>query len=77
MFDIQVVQPPFPAVLASGNVVVKSQMPLATVAVGVVVKKGAPKPDISTAAAVKKMLLARQIHHLSRSVGRGGGGGEF
>lgn len=58
VFDIQVVQPPFPAVLASGNVVVKSQMPLASVAVGVVVKKGAPHPDISTGAAVKKMLLA-------------------
>src|ERR1700733_14087447 len=44
VFDIQVVQPPFPAVLASGNVVVKSQTPLASVAVGVVVKKGAAKP---------------------------------
>src|SRR5580692_1014649 len=57
-FDVKVIQPPFPAVLASGNVVVKSQTPLASVAVGVVVKKGAPEPDISTAAGVKKMLLA-------------------
>ncbi|HWY61323.1 MAG TPA: substrate-binding domain-containing protein [Rhizomicrobium sp.] len=57
-FDVKVIQPPFPAVLASGNVVVKSQTPLASVAVGVVVKKGAPKPDISTAANVKAMLLA-------------------
>jgi molybdate transport system substrate-binding protein len=57
-FDVKVIQPPFPAVLASGNVVVKSQTPLASVAVGVVVKKGAPKPDISTAASVKTMLLA-------------------
>jgi molybdate transport system substrate-binding protein len=57
-FDVKVIQPPFPAVLASGNVVVKSQTPLASVAVGVVVKKGAPEPDISNAAAVKKMLLA-------------------
>jgi molybdate transport system substrate-binding protein len=57
-FDIKVIQPPFPDVLASGNVVVASQTPLASVAVGVVVKKGAPKPDISTAANVKKMLLA-------------------
>jgi molybdate transport system substrate-binding protein len=57
-FDIKIVQPPFPEVLASGNVDVKSQTPLASVAVGVVVKKGASKPDISTAANVKKMLLA-------------------
>jgi molybdate transport system substrate-binding protein len=57
-FDVKVIQPPFPAVLASGNVVVKSQTPLASVAVGVAVKKGAPMPDIATAAAVKKMLLA-------------------
>src|SRR6185312_9455426 len=57
-FDIKIVQPPFPEVLASGNVDVKSQTPLASVAVGVVVKKGAPHPDISTAAAVKTMLLA-------------------
>ena len=57
-FDVKVVQPPFPEVLASGNVDVKSQTPLASVAVGVVVKKGAPKPDISTEAGVKKMLLA-------------------
>jgi molybdate transport system substrate-binding protein len=57
-FDVKIVQPPFPEVLASGNVVVTSQTPLASVAVGVVVKKGAPKPDISTAENVKKLLLA-------------------
>jgi molybdate transport system substrate-binding protein len=57
-FDIKIVQPPFPEVLASGNVDVKSQTPLASVAVGVVVKAGAPHPDIATAADVKKMLLA-------------------
>ena len=57
-FDVPIVQPPYPEVLASGNVVASSAKPLATIAVGVAVKKGAPKPDISTPEAVKKMLLA-------------------
>ncbi len=57
-FDVAVVQPPVPDVLASGNVVTSSQRPLATVAIGVVVRKGAPKPDISTPEAVKRTLLA-------------------
>jgi len=57
-FDVPIVQPPYPDVLASGNVVESSATPLASVAVGVAVKKGAPKPDISTPEAVKKMLLA-------------------
>src|SRR6202171_4654007 len=57
-FDVPIVQPPYPEVLASGNVVESSATPLASVAVGVAVKKGAPKPDISTPEAVKKMLLA-------------------
>ena len=57
-FDVPIVQPPYPDVIASGNVVEKSATPLASVAVGVAVKKGAPKPDISTPEAVKKMLLA-------------------
>jgi molybdate transport system substrate-binding protein len=57
-FDVPVVQPPLPEVLASGNVVASTETPLASVAVGVAVRKGAPKPDISTPEAVKKMLLA-------------------
>jgi molybdate transport system substrate-binding protein len=57
-YDVAIVQPPFPDVLASGNVVETSATPLASVAVGVAVKKGAPKPDISTPEAVKKVLLA-------------------
>jgi molybdate transport system substrate-binding protein len=57
-FDIKIIQPPFPEVLASGNVDVKSETPLASVAVGVVVKQGAAHPGISTAADVKTMLLA-------------------
>lgn len=57
-FDVPIVQAPLAEVIASGNVVVSSETPLASVAVGVAVKKGAPKPDISTPDAVKKLLLA-------------------
>jgi molybdate transport system substrate-binding protein len=56
-FDVPIVQPPYPDVLASGNVVESTATPLASVAVGVAVKKGAAWPDISTPEAVKKMLL--------------------
>jgi molybdate transport system substrate-binding protein len=45
-FDVPIVQPPFPAVLASGHVVASSETPFATVAVAVAVRKGEPKPDI-------------------------------
>jgi molybdate transport system substrate-binding protein len=58
VFDVPIVQPPYPEVLASGNVVAGSATTLASVAVGVAVRKGAPKPDISTPAAVRKTLLA-------------------
>ena len=57
-FDVPIVQPPYPELLASGNVVASSATPLATVAVGVAVRQGAPKPDISTPDAAKRMLLA-------------------
>jgi molybdate transport system substrate-binding protein len=57
-FDVPVVQPPYPEVLASGNVVQSSAKTLASISIGVAVKKGAPKPDISTPEAVKKTLLA-------------------
>ena len=57
-FDVPVVQVPYDEVIASGNVVVSTETPLANVSVGVAVRKDAPKPDISTPEAVKQMLLA-------------------
>jgi molybdate transport system substrate-binding protein len=73
-FDVPVVQPPYDDVIASGNVVVKSATPLATVAVGIAVKKGAPKPDISTPAAVKKLLLnAKSVAYPDPSGGAAAG----
>ncbi len=58
VFDVPIVQPPLPVVIASGNVVESTATPLASVAVGVAVKKGAPRPDLSSAESVKKMLLS-------------------
>ena len=60
-FDVPIVQPPYPEVLASGHVVAESATPLATVAVGVAVRSGDRKPDISTADAVKRMLLGAKF----------------
>ncbi len=57
-FDVPIVQPPYPEVIASGHVVASSATPLAGVAVGLAVRSGAPKPDISTPEAVKKLLLS-------------------
>src|SRR5471032_426052 len=57
-FDVPIIQPPYPEVLASGNVVANSATPLARVAVGVAVRTGQKKPDISTPEAVKKLLLS-------------------
>src|ERR1043165_7009940 len=57
-FDVAVVQPPYPRVIASGNAIDSTATPLTSSAVGVAVRHGAPKPDISTPDAVKRMLLA-------------------
>lgn len=58
VFDVPIVQPPLPVVVATGHVVAATQTPLATVPIAVAVRKGTAKPDISTADAVKKILLA-------------------
>jgi molybdate transport system substrate-binding protein len=60
-FDVLIVQPPYPEVLASGHVVADSATPLASVAVGVAVRTGDRKPDISTPEAVRRMLLAARF----------------
>src|SRR5690349_4698652 len=73
-FDVPIVQPPYPEVVASGNVVASSAKPLATVSVGVAVRKGAPKPDISTPDAVKRTLLAaKSVTYPDPAVGAAAG----
>jgi molybdate transport system substrate-binding protein len=57
-FDVAIVMPPYPEMLASGNVVADSAIPLASLTEAIAVRMGAPRPDVSTAAMVKKMLLA-------------------
>ena len=58
LFDVPVIQPPYDAVLASGNLDAKSETPLATVSVIAAVRAGVPKPDISNGDALKKLLLS-------------------
>jgi molybdate transport system substrate-binding protein len=57
-FDVPILQPPYPEVIASGNVNPRTGVVLASVAVGFAVRKGAKKPDISTLDAVRRTLLA-------------------
>jgi molybdate transport system substrate-binding protein len=73
-FDVAVVQPPYPAVIASGNALDSTATPLASSAVGVAVRKGAPRPDISTAEAVKRMLLAaKSVSYPPAAIGAAAG----
>lgn len=76
-FDVPIVQPPYPEVIASGNVVAASETPLASVSVGVAVKKGSPKPDISTPEAVKKMLLSAKSISYPNAAGGAAAGVSF
>jgi molybdate transport system substrate-binding protein len=73
MFDVSVLQPPYPDVLSSGHVLTNSATPLATVAIGLVVRKGAPKPDISTPEALKRTLLAAKSVSFSDPKGAASG----
>lgn len=57
-FDIPILQPPYPEVIASGNVIESSAKPLASVAVGLAVRKGATRPDIATPDSFRAALLA-------------------
>jgi molybdate transport system substrate-binding protein len=73
-FDVPVVQPPYPELIASGNVIVATETPLISVAVGVAVRSGAPKPDISSADAVKRMLLgAKAVSYPNAASGAAAG----
>ena len=76
-FDVPIEQPPYPEVIASGNVVASSATPLASVAVGVAVRKGASKPDISTPEAVKRMLLAAKSVSYPNAAGGAAAGVSF
>jgi molybdate transport system substrate-binding protein len=57
-FDVPIVQPPYPEVVASGNVVKTSETPLASVAVGVAVRPGTRHPKIATAEDIKQLFLS-------------------
>ena len=68
-FDVPIVQPPYPDVIASGNVVNSTETPLAHVAVGIAVRTGQPHPDISTPDAVKKLFMSVKSFSFPDSAG--------
>jgi molybdate transport system substrate-binding protein len=76
-FDVPVVQPPYPEVLSSGNVVANTATPLASVALGLAVRPGAAKPDVSTPEAVKRTLLAAKSVSYPNAAGGAAAGATF
>jgi molybdate transport system substrate-binding protein len=56
--DLNLIPAPYPAAIASGNIIPSSGITIATLLTALAVPKGAPHLDISTPAAVKKALLA-------------------
>jgi molybdate transport system substrate-binding protein len=76
-FDVPIVQPPFPEVLASGNVLGSSAVTLASVSVGVAVRQGARKPNVSTPDAVKSALLAAKSVSFPNPAGGAAAGVSF
>ncbi len=76
-FDVPVVQPPYPEVIASGKVLADSAKPLATISIGIAVRKGMPKPDISSVDAVKKTLLAAKSVSFPNPAGGAAAGVSF
>lgn len=58
-FDVPIVQPSYQDVIASGNVVVSSETPLATVALVVVVRKGRAQARHLDPEAVKRLTRAK------------------
>ncbi len=72
-----IVQPPYPEVIASGNVIADSAKPLATISVGIAVRKGTPRPDISTPDAVRKTLLAAKSVSFPNPAGGAAAGVSF
>jgi molybdate transport system substrate-binding protein len=57
-FDVFVVLPPYPAAVASGNLLADSKTTIGRFVMALTVKKGTPRPDISTADSVRRTLLA-------------------
>lgn len=76
-FDVPVLQPPLTDVIKSGNVVVHSDIPLASVSVGIAVKHGAPHPAVLTTEGVKKLLLSAKSISFPDPAGGAGAGVSF
>jgi molybdate transport system substrate-binding protein len=58
IYDVNILLPPYPEALASGNIDPRSATTIANLVLAVGVKKGAAKPDISTPEKLKQALLS-------------------